>query len=934
MHPDMGSRETAAPIAYKDLQSLAKYREQYVRYNSHHVFLNKCITMGLIPQGMLFRFGTEALPKCNALIHSVKDMILFASKETLANCRDTYASLSKTAELSMHETLYKIQQELDYQQFDKVVLKHKAIMNAQSRKQNHNKKRKLEKLLKNKQPVATPSCAVPPTSKKRRNRRFKRRLPQPQGAQTDDNANVVNLSTVNLSDEQKSILTLGPKFCPTPMSLDSNRLEEDVKEGCRRTRLREFHLDKQDATNPIGPPKFYRKTGFCPHSGRDKALDAFCHLIEHRVGAYTHNKLKRPRDNLTTKQRKALAELKQLVKSRRIRISTADKGGATVVQDTEDYIAEAKQQLSNTKHYVPINSDPTPQIAKKSNDITDKLLADGHISEQTHRWAKLTVSSTRCHRFYTLPKIHKTLDHPPGRPIVSGVQGPTENLSKLVDSWLQDYVTELPSHIKDSTHMLKTIEEWNRNLGPFPENTKLVTIDVTALYTNIPHDNLKTALRHYLSENPKPDTTPTVQVVIDVAEHVLTNNVFMFEDQIYKQVSGTAMGTPLAPSAANLFMGWLEQQLLQHSPVSINKETWKRFIDDIFMLFCGTDEELMQFTTFINQFHPTIKFTVNSSDQSVPFLDINISLKDGFLQTDLYSKPTDSHAYLFSTSCHPRHTINNIPYSLFIRLRRLCSTPEAYKARCEELTEQLKKRGHSSRTICAAKQKADNQTRSQCLEYRKKDNSTRVPFIVTHNPQNPPLRQWLTELHETMVRDSDRMKRAVPERPVVGERKALSLRQALMPTNLPDKPDPRPPGNHTCGATRCVMCRKHLVTDNHFTSHQTGETFSHRHAFSCTSSNIIYVLWCNKCQHSQYVGETQNSIKKRFYKHYEDIRGDSGTLVTQHFNQADHGLPDLKCMVIEQILSPAADVRGRRRREYFWMTKLRTIYPLGLNSKE
>ncbi|KAL8574258.1 hypothetical protein ACOMHN_063665 [Nucella lapillus] len=129
------------------------------------------------------------------------------------------------------------------------------------------------------------------------------------------------------------------------------------------------------------------------------------------------------------------------------------------------------------------------------------------------------------------------------------------------------------------------------------------------------------------------------------------------------------MGTPLAPSAANLFMGWLEQQLLEKSPVPINIDTWKRFIDDIFLLWTGSEEEMDRLITFINDYHPSIKFTSTSSDSAIPFLDILISVHDGYLQTDLYCKPTDAHAYLYRTSCHPRHTINNIPISLFIRLR-------------------------------------------------------------------------------------------------------------------------------------------------------------------------------------------------------------------------------------------------------------------------
>ena len=71
-----------------------------------------------------------------------------------------------------------------------------------------------------------------------------------------------------------------------------------------------------------------------------------------------------------------------------------------------------------------------------------------------------------------LPKIHKTLTNPPGRPIVSGCGGPTENLSKLIDDWLLPIVTQLPSHVKDTTNMLNIIEDWNINCGLFPSHTK------------------------------------------------------------------------------------------------------------------------------------------------------------------------------------------------------------------------------------------------------------------------------------------------------------------------------------------------------------------------------------------------------------------------------------------------------------------------------
>ena len=85
----------------------------------------------------------------------------------------------------------------------------------------------------------------------------------------------------------------------------------------------------------------------------------------------------------------------------------------------------------------------------------------------------------RCHQFHPLPKIHKTLKKPPERPIVSGVHGPTESLSKFVDHWLQSIVTYLPSNIQDATHMLHTLQQ-------FRKGVRLVTTDVVGLYTRIP----------------------------------------------------------------------------------------------------------------------------------------------------------------------------------------------------------------------------------------------------------------------------------------------------------------------------------------------------------------------------------------------------------------------------------------------------------------
>ena len=597
------------------------------------------------------------------------------------------------------------------------------------------------------------------------------------------------------------------------------------------------------------------------------------------------------------------------------------------MQDVDKYIAEGERQLNNPVHYAQVTEDPTKNIAKKSNKIVDALKTNHHIDENTHKWAKTNPDSVRSPTFYHLPKVHKDPVNPPGRPIVSGVNGPTEKLSKLVDHWLVDIVKSLPSYVKDTTHMLKTIEEWNHD-GPFPD-AHLVTLDVVGLYTNIPHKEIEEAIASYLETGQMNGKIPPLSTIMEIVNFVLSNNFFSFEGKSYHQIYGTAMGTPMAPTVANLFMGWLEKKLLDNSPVTIEMKHWKRFIDDICILWLNPISELSRFETYINQIHPTIKFTVNSSPISLPFLDILIKLEHGIITTDLYTKATDAHSYLQYDSCHPSHCKNSIPFSQFMRLRRICSSDTKFDTQAKQMAKHFKHRGYPKKIIREAQTKARSIDRKDALIYKPKQQQNRVPFIVTHNPLNPPLRTW-HNTHFDLLKANQRLKKAIPDLPILGERKCKSLRHLLMPSQLPRVNSVGPPGCQTCDKQRCIICRDHLVSGRTFTSDRTGESFNIRECMTCTTSGIIYLLYCAKCKCAQYTGETQNSLKTRFYLHRSEINRNKGTHVTEHFNQADHSVDDLRCIIIEKVYSNT--LTRRLRRENFWMNKLQTVYPLGLNS--
>ena len=96
-------------------------------------------------------------------------------------------------------------------------------------------------------------------------------------------------------------------------------------------------------------------------------------------------------------------------------------------------------------------------------------------------------------RFYILLKIHKTEN--PGRPIGSSNSHPTERISQFVDRHINPLVSTLDSHIKDTTDFLNKLS----NLGNLPDDAILVTLDVSSLYTNTPHNQGTDKCCHFLT---------------------------------------------------------------------------------------------------------------------------------------------------------------------------------------------------------------------------------------------------------------------------------------------------------------------------------------------------------------------------------------------------------------------------------------------------
>jgi hypothetical protein len=149
------------------------------------------------------------------------------------------------------------------------------------------------------------------------------------------------------------------------------------------------------------------------------------------------------------------------------------------------------------------------------------------------------------------------------------------------------------------------------------------------------------------------------------------------------QLHGTAMGSKMAPAFAIMYMHGLEQRLLSQAP--IKPIIWRRYIDDVFAVFQCTDQELETFNIWINNFHPSIKFTLESNPVGLPFLDTFVSIRNNKLVTRPHTKPTDNKQYLLPSTCHPTHVINSIPHSQALRIKHICIDYETLKKELHNL---------------------------------------------------------------------------------------------------------------------------------------------------------------------------------------------------------------------------------------------------------
>ncbi|CAN2387690.1 Reverse transcriptase (RNA-dependent DNA polymerase), partial [Pristimantis euphronides] len=388
-----------------------------------------------------------------------------------------------------------------------------------------------------------------------------------------------------------------------------------MEEYFRRLRLKEFFHDRENAelvdTQTQEGSRAKKESDWTPQPGRNSTLDKYINTFRCVIQSTILDKQKDVTSNINLKERKALKNLKN---NKEIIIKPADKGGAIVLTDTSDYIKEADRQLNDTRYYTKLEHDPTPNYMRELRRIIRNL------SVEPTKLLAMIPENPRVGIFYLLPKIHKPGN--PGRPIISCVETLTESISGWVEGVLKPVVKNTTSYLQDTTDLLNKLS----TIGPLSNGAILVTMDVESLYFNIPHEDGLTACQEHLEAN-----GIASESVLQLTKFILTHNYFSFDKEIYLQLTGTAMGSKMAPQYANLFMAKLKRDFL--ASCTTKPLAYFRYIDDIILIWTDSEQELIDFHKRFNEFHPTINLTMDYSYTEINFLDTTIKIQDNLIQT-------------------------------------------------------------------------------------------------------------------------------------------------------------------------------------------------------------------------------------------------------------------------------------------------------------
>ena len=193
------------------------------------------------------------------------------------------------------------------------------------------------------------------------------------------------------------------------------------------------------------------------------------------------------------------------------------------------------------------------------------------------------------------------------------------------------------------------------------------SLDVDSLFTNIPLEETINICTNLLYNNEDVIEGINKSEFKNLLSLATQESYFIFNDVLYKQKDGVAMGSPLGPTMANVFLSFYEVKWLEQCPKEFKPAFYRRYVDDIFVLF-ESAEHLSKFRDYFNTRHPNMSFSFEQEKNGkLSFLDVEVSREKGKFVTTVYRKPTFSGVYTHFESFLPTVYKFGMVYTLVYR---------------------------------------------------------------------------------------------------------------------------------------------------------------------------------------------------------------------------------------------------------------------------
>ena len=622
------------------------------------------------------------------------------------------------------------------------------------------------------------------------------------------------------------------------------------------------------------------------------------------MGFVTNQDPDKPKSNLTDAEQRGKGWILEAIRQQKIFVTTADKGGATLILDYSTVMETVGAELNKPTKFTKLETSVETKMVHTQQKVKDTVLKHHELNtiteEEKKRITGINANGNMIHApelrpsvpcAYPLYKVHKLTQEqieakmvPPVRLVHATKGGPLYRLEKFVSP----YVTEISrkyckeEFLLDTPDLISHIGNYNKDSLKNPRvNLLLFTLDVAALYPSIRPELALTALQDALNS----DTTHQTELksaIHEFTDLILSESFVTYQGEGYINKEGIPTGNCISRQVADVTMHWVLFKQIKNKMKNWSLiKLWKRFIDDIFGVWTGTVRQFNMFVELLIKLAEPfgIRFADQQIGKSVNFLDLTLYLDpDNQIQHKLYRKETDARNYLRTDSFHPQHVFNSVAFSQMICVIERNSQDHTCVEDLTELKKDLARCGHNREKL----EETEPQAVSRVLENsgpgrpsRENENKeqSNLVFSVQHFQDNKELKKLIHDLEPDIKRlcGEIRIIFATRKHPSTGNRIVKNRQLGHPKTDLNTKTSQK------CFSRGCKTCPVLYDFDTKITVN--GLELQLDRSTTCKDQHVIYVAQCQLCNKEKgredtYFGQTLTPFHTRLNRHRHKFKID------------------------------------------------------------